>query len=170
MVSLCRADRWPTSREEAESVAKELFEFRRHRSRGQSADSCRRPRQRRRREDRQVGGRSRRPRRQDARHEAGHAPDRPRRPHRAPLADRRNAAHREGTLSGNSGRSRRRQAGVHGVGRGRHGDRAGRRRKSRRDPEAAHRSRHGARSLSGAQDRIQARPEARSRSIPRCSS
>jgi succinyl-CoA synthetase beta subunit len=37
------------------------------------------------------------------------------------LADRRDAAHREGTLSRHSGGSRRGQAGFHGIGRGRHG-------------------------------------------------
>ena len=70
-----------------------------HRSRGQGADSCRRPRQRWRRKDRQVSQRSGRTRRQDAGHEIGHASDWPRRPHRAALADRRNSAHRKGIVS-----------------------------------------------------------------------
>ena len=56
----------------------------------------------------------------------------------------------------NSGGPRGRQAGVHGFGRGRNGNRAGGRGKSRCHSEAAHRSGHGPGGVSGAQDGFQA--------------
>ena len=49
----------------------------------------------------------------------------------------------------------------HGVGRGRHGDRAGRGGESGGDSEAVHRSGHGAGSVPGAQDGLRARTEAK---------
>ena len=76
-----------------------------------------------------------RARRQDPRHDAGHAPDRAGRPHRAAAADRRDAAHRARTVPRHRARPRAGQAGVHGVGRGRHGDRRGRRQDAGADPE-----------------------------------
>ena len=149
-----------TTREEAEAVGEGSAGLRRDGSGGQGADPRRRTRQGRRSQNRQVGGRSGRTRRQDAGHEAGHASDGAGRAHRASLAGRRNVADREGTLSWHSGGSRRGQAGVHGVGRGRHGYRASGGRKSGRDSEAIHRSGHGPGAVPGAQDRVCAGAEA----------
>ena len=94
---------------------------------------------------------------QDAGHEAGHAPDRARRQEGPAAADRRDAAHRARALSRHRARPRQRAQRLHGIGRGRHGDRRGRGQRSQRHHQGAHRARHGHAALPGAQDRLPAR-------------
>ena len=89
--------------------------------------------------------------RQDAGHETGHAPDRSGRPHRAAPADRRDAAHRARAVSRHRARPRAGQAGVHGVGGRRHGDRRSRRQDSGADSERSLRSGRRPDAVPGAQ-------------------
>src|SRR5438105_1773745 len=83
-----------------------------------------------------------------------------RRPHRAPLAHRRDASHREGAVFRHSRGSRRGQAGVHGVGGRGNGNRASRRRESQCHSEAAYRPGHGPGAVPGTEDCISARAQA----------